>query len=363
MYQHYEPRRRAGWRSRILRLLLAVFSAVLLATVLIFVLRWGKVPRPVSEEDGVKRVSTTEGTQLAVYDGSGWDRRFWTGIDLGATLPGHAPGELAPGREDYLRWFGQMKEMNVDVVRVYTILNPEFYDALHDFNSTRKDPLWLVQGVWSPEEELTGGDEEGRDAYTPRITNTFRDEIRDAVHVVHGDADLPDRPGHADGRFRSDVSPYVLGWIIGTEWFPYAVKKTDDANASIEPYAGMYFRATESASPFESWMAWMLDVFAREEMDYGWQHPVAISNWPTTDPLGHPDEANEQEDLVSVDPMHVTPTPAWRAGYFASYHIYPAYPDFMRHEQKYQNYGTADGRRILTPATCMSCAYTTRASP
>jgi len=324
-------------------LLLALLAAVLFATVLVTLLRWGKVERPVAEENGIKQVSTVEGTHLAVYDGSEWDEQFWTGMNLGATLPGHSPGELAPTREDYLRWFAQMKEMNIDVLRVYTILNPEFYDALHDFNSTREDPLWVIQGIWSPEEELTGEDEEGRDAYTPEITQTFRGEIRDAVHVVHGDADLPDRPGHAGGRFRSDVSEYVLGWIIGTEWFPYAVKKTDDTNSGIDPYAGGYFRATEDATPFEGWMAWMLDTFAREDMEYGWQHPVAISNWPTTDPLSHPDEANEQEDLVSVDPMHVEPTPAWKAGYFASYHIYPAYPDFMRHEEKYQKYRTADG--------------------
>ena len=343
MYQHYEVRRRASRRTRAFRLILALLVAVLLATALITILRWGKVERPVAEDDGIKQVSTVDGTHLAVYDGSGWDERFWTGMNLGATLPGHAPGELAPTREDYLRWFAQMKEMNVDVLRVYTILNPEFYDAFHDFNSTREEPLWLIQGVWSPEEELTGEHEEGRDAYTPEITQTFRGEIRDAVHVVHGDADLPDRPGHAGGRFRSDVSEYVLGWIIGTEWFPYAVQKTDDANKEIDPYAGTYFRATEDATPFEGWMAWMLDTFAHEEMEYGWQHPVAISNWPTTDPLSHPDEANEQEDLVSVDPMHVAPTSAWKAGYFASYHIYPAYPDFMRHEQKYQEYRTADG--------------------
>lgn len=41
--------------------------------------------------------------------------------------------------------------------------------------------------------------------------------------------------------------------------------------------------------------------------------------------------------------MHVGPTERWKAGYFASYHIYPAYPDFMRHEQKYREYRTPEG--------------------
>jgi hypothetical protein len=214
-----------------------------------------------------------------------------------------------------------------------------------DANSTREDPLWLIQGVWSPEEELIGEDQEGRGAYTPEITHIFRSEISDAVHVVHGDADISERPGHASGSYGADVSEYMLGWIVGTEWYPYAVKVTDDANRGLTPYSGKYFRATSKPTPFESWLASMLEVLAKEEMEYAWQHPVALSNWPTTDPLSHPDEANEREDLVSVDPMHVEPTSAWNAGYFASYHIYPAYPDFMRYEEKYQNYRTAEGKR------------------
>lgn len=324
-------------------LVLAVVAA--LAAVVVAFVRWGDVKRPVAETDGIKRVSTVRDANLAVYDGTGWQTRFWNGVNLGASEPGYGPGAIPQTREDYLRWFPQMKEMNVDVLRVYTILGPEFYEALEDFNSEQEEPLWLIQGVWSPEEELVGEDGEGRDAYTPEITQTFEDEITDAVRVVHGDADIPERRGHAGGRYRADVSAYVLGWIVGTEWYPLAVEKTDEANAGMEPYAGEYFRATESATPFESWGARMLDVLAREEMEYGWQRPAALSNWPTTDPLTHPDEANEQEDLVSVDPMHIEPTEAWKAGYFASYHIYPAYPDFLRYSREYQSYVTEDGDR------------------
>ena len=61
----------------------------------------------------------------------------------------------------------------------------------------------------------------------------------------------------------------MLGWMVGTEWYPYAVKKTDEANAGLAPFSGEYFRATEDATPFESWLAESLDVLAREEMRYG----------------------------------------------------------------------------------------------
>ena len=345
MYQHYETRGRRGPGARLVRLLavLAVLAAVVVAVVV--VLRWGNVERPVSEVDGVKQVSTVKGENLAVYTGKGWESRYWDGMNMGASLPGHSPGELAPTYEDYMRWFPQMKEMNVDVVRVYTILNPEFYDALADFNADREDPLWVLHGVWSPEEELIGEDEQGHDAYKGHITKDFQAEIRDVVRVVHGDADIPERTGHASGRFRSDISEYMLGWMVGTEWFPYAVKKTNEANAGMEPYSGEYFQATPEARPFESWLAWMLDTMAEEEMEYGWQHPVSFTNWPTTDPLSHPNEANEQEDIVPLDPMHVEATPAWKAGYFSQYHVYPYYPDFMRYEPKYTGYTNERGEK------------------
>jgi hypothetical protein len=210
------------------------------------------VTRPIANNDGVKQVSSVVDGRLTIYEGESWQPRFWNGIDLGATLPGYAPGDLAPTKEDYLRWFPQMEEMNVDVLRVYTVLPPHFYEALEEFNSTREDPLWLIQGVWSPEEELTGEDELGRDAYTPEITEKFENEISDAVHVVHGDANLPETFGHASGEFETDVSRYMLGWMVGTEWYPYAVKVTDEANRDTPLYYGEYFRATKEATPFES---------------------------------------------------------------------------------------------------------------
>ncbi|GGN93638.1 hypothetical protein [Saccharibacillus kuerlensis] len=296
------------------------------------------VSTPIFEENGVKKTASVVDGQLAVYDGSGWKKSFWPGINLGATTPGHYPGELSPTKEDYLRWFPHMKEMNIKALRIYTILPPFFYEALAEFNATQDEPLMLMQGVWSPEEELIGEDGNGTDAFTDTIKESFEQEIRDIVAVVNGQADLPEKSGHASGRYTADVSPYLLGWIVGTEWYPAAVVATNEANTEMKPYTGEYFRSTAQASPFESWLAEMLDVLAKEEMRYGWQHPVSFTNWVTTDPLDHPNEPLAQEDLVPVDPMHVEPTTNWTAGYFAAYHVYPYYPDSLRRDQKYLDY-------------------------
>ncbi|CAG7639194.1 hypothetical protein PAESOLCIP111_04019 [Paenibacillus solanacearum] len=298
---------------------------------------------PVYTEQGIKQTTAVKDGRLQVYDGTGWKPEFWTGVNMGATTPGHAPGELAPTQADYLRWFAQIKDMNADVVRVYTILPPFFYEALAEFNAGRKDPLYILQGVWSPEEHLIGADGGGQDAFQEDAVAVFQQEIQDAVGAVHGKLKRKAKAGHASGKYTADVSPYVLGWVVGTEWEPYAVQATNDAHPGMPPFQGEYFQASAGASPFESWLAQMLDTLAKEESKHGWQHPVSFTNWVTTDPLRHPNEPAENEDLVSVDPMHIKPKDNWKAGYFASYHIYPYYPDLLRYEEKYQTYRDSRG--------------------
>lgn len=360
MFDRYQPQDSIGRRLRrglspgrlgrflpVLVATLLVFAGLAAIAYAMFVSLFASSAAPVSERGGVRMPAKVEGDHIAAYTGEGFEPRFWNGANLGATLPGHDPGELAPTEADYLRWLSRMADMNVDVVRIYTILNPEFYEALSNLNAERQDageePIRIIQGIWSPEEELIGANEEGNDAFSGGIPEQFDGEIRDAVRVVHGDARIPERPGHANGVYRTDVSSYVMGWMVGTEWFPYAVEKTDGQNEGMEPFRGEYFAAGEEASPFESWLAQRLEVLAEEEMRYGWQRPVSFTNWLTTDPLEHPSEPLEQEDLVSVDPTHLGATGEWGAGYFASYHVYPYYPDFLRYEQRYRDYRAEDG--------------------
>jgi hypothetical protein len=92
------------------------------------------------------------------------------------------------------------------------------------------------------------------------------------------------------------------------------------------------------ATPTERWIAARLDELATAQARYGRSEPIAAVNWPTTDPLHHPDEPLESEDLVGVDVNHIRPTARWPGGSFASYHAYPYFPDFQRHEPPLQRF-------------------------
>ena len=61
-----------------------------------------------------------------------------------------------------------IKEMNANVIRTYTILPPQFYKALRQFNDGRKgENKRFHAGIWAelPEDDFTGSgyrDEEWR---------------------------------------------------------------------------------------------------------------------------------------------------------------------------------------------------------
>jgi hypothetical protein len=283
------------------------------------------------EQEGLRLPARVQDEKLALAVDGRFEPRFWPGVNLGVTTPGHHPGELAPTREDYDRWLDGMRRLGARVVRVYTILRPVFYEALDAHNRRHPEaPLYFIQGVWIPEEEFLAA----RDAYAPEVTDGFDDEIADAVAVVHGDAELPERPGHASGRYTTDVARWLLAWSPGVEWDPQATNATDERNRGARLPAGRYIAATGDATPMERWLAARLDHLATLEAERGWSRPVTFTNWLTTDPLDHPREPLRKEDMVSVDATHVHATDRWPGGFFASYHAYPYYPDFLRLEYR-----------------------------
>jgi len=292
-------------------------------------------PYATRKVEGLQLPAQVQGQALAAATADGFERRFWAGVNLGSTVPGTQPGEVAATRSDYDRWLEGIGDLGARAVRIYTILRPAFYDALAAYNEEHSDePLFFIQGVWIPEEEfLSTGN-----AYAPAVTDGFKSEIADAVAVVHGDAKLPERPGHADGSYAADVSRWLLAFSIGVEWDPHAVQSTDKLNAGKAPYQGRYFTASAQATPMESWLASMLDYTADRDAARGWSRPLTFTNWLTLDPLDHPYEPLPEEDLVSVDATHIAATAAWPGGFFASYHAYPYYPDFMRLTPAYQTY-------------------------
>lgn len=286
---------------------------------------WSAVTRDMS---GLEGFSWVDGERFVINTADG-ERNFVAGVNLGVTIPGAYPGDLAVSAETYRSWFDQIGDFGFRSIRIYTMLPPHFYEQLRAYNlANPQRPLYLIHGAWPPEDELLAAG----NFYDPNVLAGFRQELADLVDVVHGSAVIGQRPGRAWGTFTADVSPWMLAWSIGIEWDPATVITSDELNADAEPFVGEFFVASDMATPTESWLASLLDAVATKEASYGKTMPLSFVNWITTDPLSHPDEADNIEDAVSVDPMHIAATAAWPGGYFAGYHVYPYYPEFQRFE-------------------------------
>lgn len=313
-------------------------------------------PRPLATESQVP--ARTAGERFAVRTPEGWRPFAVKGINLGAALPGKFPSDFPQDETTYARWLELIAGANANTVRLYTIFPPAFYRALRRWNEGHPDrPLWLVHGVWA---ELPPGD----DYDAPGWESDFRHEIRRVVDVVHGHALLAARPGRAWGRYDADVSDHVLAFILGREWEPFSIGAYNRKRPEQVAFAGR-FLAVDHGSPADVWLAVQCDDLMQYEWDaYRSQRPIAYTNWPTLDPLHHPTEPGLQEeqalrrrygfppnprlkeydnDLESLDAMLVHPTPANLAGYFAAYHVYPYYPDFIGLDPDYGTTRSAAG--------------------
>jgi hypothetical protein len=296
--------------------------------------------------------SRVNSSHFEVRSGSGWSPFYIKGINLGAALPGKHPSQF-PDSLTYWEWITQISAMGANAIRVYSIHPPHFYQALARYNRTNpSNPLWLVHGVWT-------GLPPDYDFDDPTWSEAFRTEARRVVNLLHGRADIPRRAGHASGYYTADVSRWTLAYIVGREWEPFAVQAYDSVNARVTDYAGRFLSMTRGTAT-EAWLAAFCDsMIAYEHDTYRTQRPIAYTSWPTLDPLHHPTETTVTEelairtalgdeidripkeydnDVVSLDPSLVRATDQYKAGYFASYHAYPYYPDFIALDGGYEQY-------------------------
>jgi len=300
----------------------------------------------------------TRGESFEIRVGDVWRPLYVRGINLGAARPGRFPSQFPADDSTYDHWVRLIGTANANAIRLYTIHPPAFYRALRRWNDAHPDrPLWLVHGVWT--------EPPPRDDYDhPVWKKEFRTEIRRVVDVVHGRAAIGARPGHAFGLYDVDVSDRVLAYIIGREWEPATIHGFNQLRRQRSRYDGR-FLAVDHGTPAEVWMAEQCDyVMAYEWETYRAARPVAYTNWPTLDPLRHTTEPTRAEerairrrlglptktrlkeydnDAESLDAMRIRVTAANPAGYFAVYHAYPYYPDFIGLDSAYRTARTPEG--------------------
>lgn len=274
-----------------------------------------------------------QGKTIQIDRGDGWEDFEIRGVDMGAGIPGHFATDYAIDKDTYLRWFRQIKDMGANTVRVYILLGPSFYEALYEFNQDNPDPLYLIHGVWIDDYVQNSH----MDALDPAYEGRFIEDCKTLVDVIHGQRWVELGRLSATGSYTRDVSQWVLGYILGVEWEAPTVIYTDRSYEGMGRYQGEYLSTTSDASAFENMLAHVGDeMISYESRRYKEQRLVAFSNWPTTDPFDYPYAIQAYfEKYASVDVENIVSSDKVVSGMFASYHVYPYYPDFLQYIPEY----------------------------
>jgi hypothetical protein len=277
-------------------------------------------------------------------EGAEWRSFYVAGVNFGGVPPGYYPSLQPNDAADYGAWLDRAASLNANVIRVYSLLPPAFYRAFKK-HATAGGPMTLFQQIWIAEPP-------GRDLFDSAFLEQTRATIRHVVDALNGRGEVPPGRGLRGGIYDQDVAAHVGAILLNRELEPSVVAQTNVLNAGERSHRGRYVQIADGTAA-EVWVARMLDYLVEyETQTYNRQHPVAFVNWPPLDPLTHPTEAStfqelrhrmargEQDlempsgpqddaDVVSLDEAKLTTTPAFVAGMFASYHVYPHWPDFL----------------------------------
>jgi len=107
------------------------------------------------------------------------------------------------------------------------------------------------------------------DAHNLKIKETFIEETKKMIDIIHGNINVEKEKGHAGGVYTKDVSKYVIGWILGIEWDPEFVVETNNKNKEKIRYDGQYLY-TQDASPFEVFLCEVADECIKYETEKIW---------------------------------------------------------------------------------------------
>ena len=288
---------------------------------------------PDIDSGGIKLNFRAVGDYFYRNTGDEWRFVYLKGVNIGLTEATTDLNNPNVSYDTYRTWLNLIAEMNANTVRVFTVMPPQFYTALYDHNASADSPLYLIQGIWFNENYMYECDNAFSDG--GKISESFIRAARETADIVHGNSDYTDYGDMKNAVYSHDVSPYLAGYILGLEWEPGFVERTNGL-VGHAGYEGEYLETTENAAPFEIFLCEVGDSLAAYETEtYSSQTPIAFLNWATTDVLTHTNEPFPEEDSVSVNTENIQPTAKYYCGLFAALDVYPYYPEFMNYQPEY----------------------------
>ena len=285
----------------------------------------------------------TKGKDIYIVKNDKWEKLEIVGVGLDSTKPGVFPSENLVSEEDYLRWIKDIYDMGANCIKVSNLMGANFYKALDTFNKDKKNPIYLMQGIYFDEKLLKNG----KDPQGSKASSAFKDNIKLVIDSVHGNPYNKEKPDILQ-VYKTDISKYVIGYSLGIQFAKHDLIYTEIMN-NKKPYDGKYMYTDKNSSSFESYLAKMGDYAVNYEFStYKKQslisfigtsaHHIAssVENPNKKNILSSKDTNEEFKNFIDVEDIKVKR--ALKTGIVASYNIYPSYTELKEYDGNIEKY-------------------------
>ncbi|MCH1965753.1 hypothetical protein [Paraclostridium sordellii] len=279
----------------------------------------------------------TKGKDIYIVKNDKWEKLEIVGVGLDSTKPGAFPSENLVNEEDYLRWIKDIYDMGANCIKVSNLMGANFYKALDKFNKDKKNPIYLMQGIYFDEKLLKNG----KDPQGSKASSAFKDNIKLVIDSVHGNPYNKEKPDILQ-VYKTDISKYVIGYSLGIQFAKHDLIYTEIMN-NKKPYDGKYMYTDKNSSSFESYLAKMGDYAVDYEFStYKKQslisfigtsaHHIAssVENSNKKNILSSKDTNEEFKNFIDVEDIKAKR--GLKTGIVASYNIYPSYTELKEYD-------------------------------
>lgn len=240
------------------------------------------------------------------------------GVEVESSYGPQRGADFTIPEDKWMEWFSEIQEMGANTIRASTVYDDQFYNAFYEYNQDNDQPLYLLQGMQVTTDEMIL---QTRYADNPEFYKTLKKDGKDLVDIIHGKKILLTNKHKGNGFYFRDVSPWVIGFLIGDEWNQDSIGYIDRTLEPSAPVNGKYVTTTSEATNFEKMMAKVIDhIVGYESRKYDTQRPTSVNSLFIMDPFEYEEHYAAQMGKFTTFTMdHIIPTEKMKAGLFASY--------------------------------------------
>ena len=242
------------------------------------------------------------------------------GVEINSCYPGHNFSDYKIDKETYLKWFNQIQEMGANTIKATNRFNPEFYEALYEFNKRNEKPLYLLQCIEIEEYDTNNSD--SIYGYKDKLIK----EALITIDAVHGNRYIVTSGIASKGFYSKDVSQWTIGYIITNIGKEETIAYTDntDKRMSDKGYNGKYFYTNPNeASETECIVAEIMDKMTNYETNkYNNQKLLSLMIDTLKDPFIYKDNVNIQlGKMAYINMNNIKTKDNLKTGKVVSYNI------------------------------------------